>query len=231
MNENRENIILNIFRENLYFFVPYLAFLITSTVCIIVFPKGSDVLFLNGLNSSLLDPFFRISTFIGDGIFYLMILVPMAIFRLRFPVIGFISFISSGLAAQLLKRIFDQPRPKLFFENIGNVNLLHFVPSVDVYSHHSMPSGHSASAFSMFLLLSIIIPEKRLGALFFFFALNVGLSRIYLLQHFLQDVVVGSILGVIFTILTVYLFQNMKKLRNAKWHNISLIEKFRKKSF
>jgi membrane-associated phospholipid phosphatase len=42
---------------------------------------------------------------------------------------------------------------------------------------------------------------KKIAALFFFCALAVGYSRIYLSQHFLLDVFFGSLIGTIGTLI------------------------------
>jgi membrane-associated phospholipid phosphatase len=69
----------------------------------------------------------------------------------------------------------------------------------------SFPSGHTCTAFCLFCFLAFILTPryKWLGLVFFILAMAVGYSRIYLAAHFFLDVYVGSIIGVIFTILVV----------------------------
>ncbi|RYZ48512.1 MAG: phosphatase PAP2 family protein, partial [Sphingobacteriales bacterium] len=51
-------------------------------------------------------------------------------------------------------------------------------------------------------------PRYRwLAVVFFVLAMAVGYSRIYLAAHFFIDVYVGSIIGVVFTILVVMLMR------------------------
>jgi undecaprenyl-diphosphatase len=59
----------------------------------------------------------------------------------------------------------------------------------------SFPSGHSITAFAVAVPLSLAYPALLLGLLFC--ATSVALSRILLGMHFLSDVVIGSLLGVI----------------------------------
>lgn len=57
----------------------------------------------------------------------------------------------------------------------------------------SFPSGHSMTAFSVAVPLSLFYPSLEAGLLFC--AFSIALSRIVLGLHFLSDVVVGSALG------------------------------------
>jgi membrane-associated phospholipid phosphatase len=66
-------------------------------------------------------------------------------------------------------------------------------------SKFSFPSGHTATAFSMFFLLALIYNKKGVGLVCCLLAIIAGFSRMYLLQHFLLDVLAGSILGVAIT--------------------------------
>lgn len=57
----------------------------------------------------------------------------------------------------------------------------------------SFPSGHSMTAFSVALPLSLFYPSLEPGLLFC--AVSIAASRILLGMHFLSDVVAGSLLG------------------------------------
>jgi undecaprenyl-diphosphatase len=57
----------------------------------------------------------------------------------------------------------------------------------------SFPSGHTMTAFSVSVPLSLFYPSLEIGLLFC--AFSIALSRILLGLHFLSDVVVGAALG------------------------------------
>ena len=57
----------------------------------------------------------------------------------------------------------------------------------------SFPSGHTITAFSVAVSLSLFYPSLTLGLLFC--AVSVAASRILLGMHFLSDVVAGSAIG------------------------------------
>jgi undecaprenyl-diphosphatase len=57
----------------------------------------------------------------------------------------------------------------------------------------SFPSGHTITAFSVAVSLSIFYPPLLIGLLFC--AVSVALSRILLGMHFLSDVLAGAAIG------------------------------------
>ncbi|MFW5657174.1 MAG: phosphatase PAP2 family protein, partial [Bacteroidota bacterium] len=90
------------------------------------------------------------------------------------------------------------------------------VPEVVVYSARSFPSGHTTSAFALFICLVFYTKSLPLKIIFFFLAVLVGFSRVYLSQHFFCDVVAGSFLGVLTSFLVTWWF-NYKI--NPGWFN------------
>lgn len=108
---------------------------------------------------------------------------------------------------QILKSVFDKPRPRLlFYDRLW----MHYLPEWPVYLSRSFPSGHSTGAFSFFCFLSLMLPHRyrAFGLLFFILAMAVCYSRMYLAAHFFDDVYAGSLIG---TVTTTLLFYYMEK--------------------
>ena len=59
----------------------------------------------------------------------------------------------------------------------------------------SFPSGHTASAFLMLLLLSNTFPGLQIPALCW--GTSVGVARVYLGVHYPTDVLAGAVLGIL----------------------------------
>ncbi len=215
-----KSIIKNCFNDNLWFFLPYFAFLLTGAIFLLLFHKGYDIILINQYNNIVLDEFFKYITYVGDGIFLAILLIPMLIIRLKYFVYFLFSFLTSGGMAQLLKHIYELPRPTAFFHNSI---LLHYVPGVKVYMAHSFPSGHTATAFAMFLMLSFISKNNYSKLFFFLSAVIVGISRVYLLQHFFIDVYFGSIVGTLFSLINYVLFTRYWEYRNNNWQNLGVV--------
>lgn len=225
MNAKSKISISAIISDNQWFFLAYTLFFISGLFLIVFVPKGDIILLLNRNRSDFFDFFFRFITLLGDGFFLIIIFLILLVIRIRFALLSFLSFAFSGIFTQIAKHIFSIPRPKSFFAP----GILHFIEGVKVYSSNSFPSGHSATAFAFFLMLALILKNKKLGIVCFLLALTVGISRIYTLQHFFIDVYFGSLIGVIFSILTFYFITNSKRIGELEILEKSLITVFKKK--
>ena len=137
--------------------------------------------------------------------------------KFRYAFIVGLSNIIASIITQVLKHTLfaDMVRPKKFFEGIHD---LYLIPGVDNYLYNSFPSGHSTCAFSLYLSLSIIVEKKLLKLFFFIIALLVALSRVYLSQHFFEDIYAGSIIGVLITLLVFLISKKM----NTNWMERSI---------
>ena len=99
----------------------------------------------------------------------------------------FLVFASSGLAwliAKVLKILFHTLRPFLALPDVHPL----FIKTT-----FSFPSEHTT--FFMALAVSIFFMHKKVGYVFMFFALIIGLSRIIAGVHFPIDILGGFILG------------------------------------
>jgi len=152
----------------------------------------------------------------------LTVIILMAV-KYRYAVIVGLSNIIASIITQALKQtVFnDVVRPKKFFEGIQE---LYFVPGVENHLYFSFPSGHATCAFSLYFALALLVKNKALELSLFFVALLVGYSRIYLSQHFFEDVYAGSLIGISITFIVYYLIQKS----NRNWMNGSLITSFKK---
>jgi len=177
-------------------FLRFLLLVLGSTVvCLIlisiVIEKGSEVVWINSLHNRFLDIFFYLITSLGNGLLVIPFLMIGLMYKFRFAVVSAISFSLLGVACPLFKFLFNQPRPIAILDNTA----LHFVPGVVVHSHNSFPSGHSATIFCLTVLIALSVRSRRATLFLILLASLVGLSRIYLLQHFLIDVAAGALLG------------------------------------
>ena len=215
--------VYSIFKSNLIFFILYLVSFVAGGIYLLKFSKGSLSIWINGYHNTFLDQYFRYATWIGDGLFVVGLSVVLILFRPRLAIVLGFAYTSTGILAQILKRIFDTPRPKLYF---GTLKTLYFVPGIEILSYHSFPSGHSATAFSAFLIISYFVKNKALKAIFFVIALSVALSRVYLLQHFLVDIYFGSLIGVLGGIICIIAVDNWRALNTKWWLDYSFYQNF-----
>lgn len=183
-----------IFAENRLFFGLYLFFFIIGLIFLLTVGKAVAFVDLNPYHRTTLDTVFAWITFLGDGTFSVIVFLLFLLQRHWSRAIQvIIAFLISGLLAQVLKKLFSMPRPMQYF---AAGQYPYFIKDVTHIGFASFPSGHSTSIFALATLLSIFTKDQRLKVVFLLGAVLVGYSRIYLGQHFLGDVLVGSLLGV-----------------------------------
>ena len=180
------------------FFITYLIILVTGLAIYFQGNHGDLVLFLNQYRQPGLDLTMPYVTALGDGWVFAIITVTLLLIRWRMGLVFGFMGLGQLLISYLLKRqIFkDVPRPRIYFESRGVE--LDLIPGVKVHGYHSFPSGHTMTAFAIATFFALAFYHRNiLGVALILVATLVGFSRIYLSQHFLIDVCVGSILGVI----------------------------------
>ena len=200
-------------KQNRIFFIVYLFLLIVAFLVWVLETKKGAFILLNPYHTVFLDFVFIGITLIGDGFFSIALCVSLFfIKRKHLALMVFVSFATSGIFAQILKYFITEARPALFLQKS---NYPYFIENVTLHNFHSFPSGHSTSAFALFAILAFAVENKSYSILFLVMAALVGYSRIYLGQHFIADVGIGSFIGVIFSIATFMYFQkyneNLKK--------------------
>ncbi|HYG15202.1 MAG TPA: phosphatase PAP2 family protein [Bacteroidia bacterium] len=182
--------------KNRLLFLLILVFAAVFAVELAINPKGALVVYFNGMYSPAANTFFSLFTHVGSGGMFIAVALLLIIFiKIRWGIIGLIGFAASGLITQFLKQVVfgPSPRPHKYFEG---QNLLDTFDGQTMAYIYSFPSGHSTSAFALFALLSFIAWKKPAAVVLFFCAgVLTGLSRIYLAQHFTEDVLAGGLIG------------------------------------
>jgi membrane-associated phospholipid phosphatase len=211
--------VYKVLKNNLFFLIPYVITLLAAGLVLAIYSKPDIHIWLNSYNSGFFDGVFKYVTFFGNGIFVICIGVLLLFYSLRSSVFVLTAYLSTGLIVQILKQFVfaGYQRPVKYFQNTVH---LHLVDGVSLLSGHSFPSGHSASAFALFLSLAIISRNRYLQVICFILASTVAYSRVYLSQHFLGDIFAGSMIGVIGTLALYPVFYK----KDLKWHRWSLLK-------
>ena len=193
----------NIYTKSKVYLISFLLVFMGFTFFLAYCGKAKSFILLNSYHSKSLDLFFSKFTFLGDGLFVVMLAV-ILFFTLktqRLSILILISYIVSGLLAQLLKHSFNAPRPKVFLKP---EEYQHFIDGVSIANYESFPSGHTTSAFALAFILAHSTNKKSFQIILLIFAIAAGYSRIYLGQHFLTDVLSGAFLGTFISVLTIF---------------------------
>ncbi len=174
-----------------------------------------------------LDRIMPFVTDIGNGFFCVFICVLALFFiNIRFGLALGASYALEGILVQVLKQLIFTERPRPWAAYADKFPI-HLVPDFTPYSNNSFPSGHTATAFCMATMIILAYPHlHKIWQLFFFLiALSVAYSRIYLSQHYFLDIYVGSILGILSSILIYYYFyrHNFNSPKQYPWLDRTLL--------
>ena len=198
-----------LFKQNRDFFVGYFLLMLIAVFILIGYSKADGFILMNPLHSNFLNQLFIPLTYLGDGIFVIALGIVLFFLKRRFLSLMILSsYAISGIIAQVLKYFIVEARPAYYLEKI---NYPYFIDGVTLHNFHSFPSGHAASAFALATVLSFSVKNKSYSIVFLIMAASVGYSRMYLGQHFMDDVLAGSAIGVFSSIACWIYFENFFK--------------------
>ncbi len=183
-----------------WFFVPVAMFFGFCGMLAMVVPYSHEILFFNNLRYEPFNSLFQFLTYFGEVWAYLVFGVAALFWRPRYALIIALVGLLAVPVMYLLKDAIGVDRPITFFEKRAALAHIVLVPSADMNrGQTSFPSGHTMAAFALFSLLTLMAGRKyaRWGLAFAMLAILVGISRIFLVQHFLVDVLAGALLGLL----------------------------------
>lgn len=207
--------LLQVIHDNRWFYWPYFILFIFGIVIQFNFTQIDITLAVNSIHNPFLDFAFRYITDLGDGIFASAVVLLIFIFLRKEGWRALLTWGAPSLFTQLMKHKFyaNHFRPSILMKDFVQ---LHYVDGIYINELNSFPSGHSTTAFAIFCYLSLINSNKKRGILFLLVAALTGISRIYLLQHFFEDVLAGSFIGVSFATIIFSLFDYRKRMNTNK---------------
>ncbi len=147
----------------------------------------------SGWSCRVLDHVMVAATMLGEG----LVLAGLSLFFVTVGLLadrlnwrragyaGLVSYAFSGAAVQIVKSLWDRPRPLLVLYDVKIVDSPLFV--------HSFPSGHTMTAFAVMFALSAYLPRFRYALIPLAFV--TAISRVYIGVHFPLDIVYGGVAG------------------------------------
>ncbi len=213
-----------LFKENTLVLSVYFAFFLVGVVLVFSYSKADLHLIINQWHTAFFDVFFKYVTHLGGGGMVVVLFLIFLLIKTRYAVVFISGNVVIAIVVQGMKHIIfpHALRPVAYFKGI---HVLHLVQGVSMHSYNSFPSGHSAAAFGLFMMLISITKNKALKFLWLLIALLTAYSRIYLSQHFMEDIVTGSIIGVTGMFLTVYYFNRY----HPDLYNYSILDRLSNK--
>ena len=196
----------NFFRENKVFLILFLLLLAFGGAILLSYPKTQLHLAINQWHGPVRDVLFKYATWMGNGWFVAVLFLIFMFIKVRYAQMLLWGNILITLVIQGLKHLIfsESLRPVAYFNKLHES--LYLVPGEHMHMYNSFPSGHSATAFGLFILMIYLTRNHWLKFLWLVMAALIAFSRIYLSQHFLVDVEFGSLLGALTMLLTIYVF-------------------------
>ena len=202
--------------------------LVCGLLC--AYPKLELHLLLNSCHTDILDTFFKHYSTLAEWPLYVLALLPILWKKKEITIFFALCEITSGSLLQIVKHSLNAERPISAFSNYPDM-VLPLVQGVDMHYSNSFPSGHASTFFVFSTCCALILAyhyqktghhDRRTRLLFNLTLLLLlamaalgAYSRVYLSQHFLSDICVGSIFGFVTTLL-MFRFAGTKilKLKN-----------------
>ena len=188
-----------------------------------VYPKLELHLLLNSYHTDILDTLFKYYSMLAEWPLYVLALLPIFWKKKEITIFFVLCELSAGAILQILKHTISSDRPIIAFENYHAI--LPVVDGVNMHHSNSFPSGHASTFFVFCTCCAILLAyyyhhgTKQINHRTWF-VINLTMlvllilaalgaySRVYLSQHFLSDVCMGSIIGFITPCLMFYFAGN-----------------------
>lgn len=209
-----------IIHENKAWYFSFVVFLIVGGIALTQIKTGDFIYFFSNSRTPFGDFFFAWFTKVGEEPTYILLILACLFIRFRYSILISITGIVTMIVSFSSKSFFLHDRPILYFEKLDKLDTLNLIEGVyNITGQTSFPSGHTMSGFALFGILALLLPKKNLTGLFCFLtALLIGISRVYLVQHFLKDIYLGAIMGTTIALLLFWLQSHIPK-NEAHWFN------------
>jgi len=205
--------LIKIFKNNKAFLSIYLLFALAVIILVSINGKREAQLLANQFYNPFFDGFFFYSTKVVEW-FSLVVIISILLFKgAKWAINGFVIYGLTALITFLLKRqiFIDAMRPT--FDN-NDFRLITSEFGLTQLTNNSFPSGHTTAAFTLFCFLAIITTKKYSGFVYGIIAVTIGYSRVYLSQHYFEDILIGATIGT-FGTFVFYFF--LDKIKYGNW--------------
>jgi membrane-associated phospholipid phosphatase len=172
--------------------------------------KNEAFLYLNANLGLVADKVFEYSSYLAEGWIWIPYFIVLVGLYKKDTAFILMNFLVSTLLTQFAKNyIFDTAmRP---MASGLDATQIHTVPGVEIHTFNSFPSGHTATAFTLFLLTTYLFPNKYVLTIGIVYAMVCGYSRIYLAQHFPLDLAGGIFVALLTLPISIFIRKKLNK--------------------
>ena len=182
-------------KQEKYFAIATLSYSFLCLLFALAFPRGTEVEYISSHYSNAVNLFFAYVTQLAETpgviIFLAIVILKDRKQVVHYTFIAIVTFLVITMFKFLLFDTTDRPRVWALQQQ-----LVLPVNTSDLL-HHSFPSGHTAFSFCLMYCLVHLFENNKGAFLFFIVGIFVGLSRIYLLAHFVIDTGIGAAIGLL----------------------------------
>lgn len=189
------------------------------------------------IQSAFMNVVAEFITFFGGSEFVIpmavagAIMIPFKKTRKFGMAVLFAVLVGTLLTNLVMKPLFARPRPYIYYADNPVFMSWHEFAGGHLESEKSFPSGHTTAAFELGVSIFLVMKNKKIAWIFPVFSALVGLSRIYLMVHYVTDVIGGVFVGVFAGIMGYLIMKAIiEKTKNTKFAEFDLAEKFKKKA-
>ena len=172
--------------------------------------KNEAFLYLNANLGLVADKVFEYSSYLAEGWFWIPYFIVLVGLYKKDTAFILMNFLVSTLLTQFAKNYIFNTAMRPMASGL-DATQIHRVPGVEIHTFNSFPSGHTATAFTLFLLTTYLFPNKYALSIGIVYAIVCAYSRIYLAQHFPLDLAGGIVVALITLPISIFIREKLNK--------------------
>lgn len=179
----------------------------------LIHSREAIFLLLNNDFGSSADHIFQVFTLLAEGWMWIPYFLIIYGWFKKDALFILLNFLISTLMTQIPKQLIWSNISRPIASGI-DPNNIHTVAGVEMHSWNSFPSGHTATAFSLYFLTVFFFPKRITVFTGFIYAIACAYSRVYLGQHFPLDIGGGIIVAILSILLSLYVRKKISHEKN-----------------
>ena len=176
----------------------------------LVWGKNEAFLYLNANLGLFTDKVFEYSSYLAEGWIWIPYFIVLVGLYKKDKAFILMNFLISTLLIQFAKNFIFTTAMRPMASGL-DATQIHTVPGVEIHTFNSFPSGHTATAFTLFLLTTYLFPNKYALSIGIVYAIVCGYSRIYLAQHFPLDLAGGIFVALLTLPISIFIREKLNK--------------------
>jgi membrane-associated phospholipid phosphatase len=176
----------------------------------LVWGKNEAFLYLNTNLGLVADKVFEYISYLAEGWIWIPYFIVLVGLYKKDKAFILMNFLISTLLTQFAKNFIFTTAMRPMASGL-DVTQIHTVPGVEIHTFNSFPSGHTATAFTLFILTTYLFPNKYALSIGIIYAIVCGYSRIYLAQHFPLDLAGGIFVALLTLPISIFIREKLNK--------------------